>query len=454
MRMICDSPYILDQDCRICPKLGELEKVLEEITESDANKIIVFSEWERMLELVRDLAGEMQLPFAWHTGSVPQQKRRAEINRFKQDPNCRLFLSTDAGATGLNLQAANVVVNMDLPWNPARLEQRIARAWRKHQTRAVSVINMVCENSIEHRMLTTLAGKQQLADGVLDGKGDLENIGKAGGRAVFIERLGNLMGVQLARPSETATTPSAEKPARAAGTPEQTFKEDISARLGSRLLLLESRPGSKGQATLLAVVDGDAAQTRPLAERVLQESFHGAASAPSLEVLDRATYDTIKRLIEAGVLKIEVGYAKVLHREPAMVEEAAREQERLRKAAEPFIEQASKKMRMAALLKENGFATEALPALRDGVEFALRAAACLCGESPDAHAPGVSLSFVEGVLRERNLALPDAVGIVARLRDTASTKNALSDAAIAEIAMNADRLVTHVSEAFSLAAMK
>ena len=64
MRMICDSPYILDQDCRICPKLGELERVLEDITETNGNKIIVFSEWERMLELVRDLAGEMQLPFA------------------------------------------------------------------------------------------------------------------------------------------------------------------------------------------------------------------------------------------------------------------------------------------------------------------------------------------------------------------------------------------------------
>ena len=116
-------------------------------------KIIVFSEWERMLELVRELAAELGVETAWHTGSVPQQRRRAEIIRFKQDPACRLFLSTDSGSVGLNLQAASAVVNVDLPWNPAKLEQRIARAWRKNQTRSVTVVNLVCENSIEHQIL-------------------------------------------------------------------------------------------------------------------------------------------------------------------------------------------------------------------------------------------------------------------------------------------------------------
>ena len=111
----------------------------------------------------------MSLGFAWHTGSVPQAKRREEIRRFKSDPACRLFLSTDSGGLGLNLQAASVVINLDLPWNPARLEQRIARAWRKHQTRSVHVVNLISEGTIEHRMLATLAAKRQLADGILDG---------------------------------------------------------------------------------------------------------------------------------------------------------------------------------------------------------------------------------------------------------------------------------------------
>src|SRR5688572_12074297 len=137
MRMICDTNYILDPDDRTCPKLGELEKLLEECASNDA-KAIIFSERQRMLELVRDLCQQRDIGFAWHPGSVPQQLRRAELNVFKHDPACRVFLSTDSGATRLNLQIASVVVNCDLPWNPAMLEPRIARAWRNHQTRPVT----------------------------------------------------------------------------------------------------------------------------------------------------------------------------------------------------------------------------------------------------------------------------------------------------------------------------
>ena len=85
--------------------------------------------------------------------TVPQPRRREEIRRFRQDPDCRLFLSSEAGGVGLNLQVADTVINMDQPWNPAKLDQRIARAWRKHQHRTVRVFNLVSEGTIEHRML-------------------------------------------------------------------------------------------------------------------------------------------------------------------------------------------------------------------------------------------------------------------------------------------------------------
>lgn len=99
MRMICDTPYILDPEDRACPKLDELSRILEDCRDNDA-KLIVFSEWERMLELVRERCGQLGIGHAWHTGSVPQQRRRAEINAFKNDPACRVFLSTDSGSTG------------------------------------------------------------------------------------------------------------------------------------------------------------------------------------------------------------------------------------------------------------------------------------------------------------------------------------------------------------------
>ncbi len=85
MRMICDTNYILDSKDRECPKLAELSRILEDCIANDA-KVIVFSEWERMLELVRDSCEDRKLAVAWHTGSVPQKQRRTDIQRFKDDP--------------------------------------------------------------------------------------------------------------------------------------------------------------------------------------------------------------------------------------------------------------------------------------------------------------------------------------------------------------------------------
>ena len=222
MRMICDTPAILDPTCRISPKLEELERVLGDLLEEPDRKVIVFSEWERMLELVRELAGEMGIETAWHTGSVPQQRRRAEITRFKEDPACRLFLSTDSGSVGLNLQVASAVVNVDLPWNPAKLEQRIARAWRKNQTRSVSVVNLVCEGSIEHGILSLLGAKQALADGVLDGQRRPRCARRCRpGRGALIERMQAVMqaaeGGAAHRAGRRGHRRGPGKPARRAG---------------------------------------------------------------------------------------------------------------------------------------------------------------------------------------------------------------------------------------------
>jgi hypothetical protein len=71
MRMLCDTPYILDSDCRVCPKLPELEEILGEALADPGAKALVFSEWERMLELVRELARELGIGFAWQTGGAP-----------------------------------------------------------------------------------------------------------------------------------------------------------------------------------------------------------------------------------------------------------------------------------------------------------------------------------------------------------------------------------------------
>jgi SNF2 family DNA or RNA helicase len=77
-------------------------------------------------------------------------------------------ISTDAGGLGLNLQAADMVINVDLPWNPAKLEQRIGRAHRIGQKNAVNIINLVVEGTIEERGLEIIYQKQQLFAAMFD----------------------------------------------------------------------------------------------------------------------------------------------------------------------------------------------------------------------------------------------------------------------------------------------
>jgi helicase-like protein len=300
MRMICDTNYILDPDDPVCPKLGELEKILEECRDNADVKVMIFSEWERMLLLVRGLCQKHGLGCAWHTGSVPQLRRRAEINLFKTDPECRLFLTTDAGSTGLNLQNASVVINCDLPWNSARLEQRIARAWRKHQTRPVTIIHLVSEGTIEHRMLGTLANKQALAEGVLDLKGDLDAIAFGGGKQAFLERLNQLVG-----------TRGPEVPPPAAPVPmdrAQTFALRAQERLGAALIRCEEEYPLEGECSVvLVVVERDAKRWRPELEALHREIAgfgKGDPLAPlHLEVMDRHMAETLERLAKAGLLQ-------------------------------------------------------------------------------------------------------------------------------------------------------
>ncbi|MBI4661335.1 MAG: DEAD/DEAH box helicase [Verrucomicrobia bacterium] len=366
MRMTCDTNYILDPEDRACPKLGELEKILDECRENDA-KAIVFSEWERMLELVRELCERARLGYAWHTGSVPQRRRRAEINAFKADPNCRVFLSTDSGSTGLNLQAASVVINCDLPWNPARLEQRIARAWRKHQTRPVTVVHLVSENTIEHRMLETLANKQALADGVLDLKGDLKQIKMRGGRQVFLAKLQQLMA---ATPSE-AKPELAAKPKVLPADRALAFSQEAREQVGAVLLRCEERyPKEGAHSVLMVVVERDAGVCREKLSALHQEYFGPGRSDPlapvQLEVIDRATHETLERLMAAGLISNATRASRPLFPQEAEAgPPPLSDQERAK--AEAHRAHAARKLKMGRLLGEGELFDEARGAILEAI---------------------------------------------------------------------------------------
>src|SRR5712671_935043 len=366
MRMICDTPAILDPTCRICPKLEELEGILSDLLEDPDRKIIVFSEWERMLELVRELAGELGVEVAWHTGSVPQKRRRAEITRFKQDPACRLFLSTDSGSVGLNLQAASAVINVDMPWNPAKLEQRIARAWRKNQTRSVTVVNLVTELSIEHQILHIIGRKQALSDGVLDGYGDIGSLKMPSGRGALIERMQAMLQVP----------PAAAPPIR---LPEDVLAEEIVRRHRERAWLIEARSGNDGRIRVLVVLDIEAQGIAAEAKR------HEASreGGPTVEVIDKSMWETMQRLAASGMVSLGEGQSRVLHQSPEMTGAAdssadPNTEQRVR-AAELRVE-ADKSLRMARVLVGGGFSEEALPLMAKAIGIAAAAHLASLGE--------------------------------------------------------------------------
>ena len=169
MRMACDSTYLLDQATDHGVKADELATLLDEIFEEPDAKAVVFSQWLRMHEvLVRRLERRRWGHVLFH-GGVDGSRRQALLDRFREDPRCRAFLSTDAGGVGLNLQHAAVVVNVDLPWNPAVLEQRIGRVHRLGQTRPVQVVSFVAKGTIEEGMLSVLGFKRSMFAGALDG---------------------------------------------------------------------------------------------------------------------------------------------------------------------------------------------------------------------------------------------------------------------------------------------
>ena len=168
MRMICDSSFILDQKTRYDTKVDECVNIISDIISAEGEKVVVFSQWERMTRLIAMELDKKEIGYEYLHGGVASAKRKDLVDNFTNLPTSRVFLSTDAGSTGLNLQAASTIINIDLPWNPAVLEQRIGRIYRLGQKNNIQVINLVSSNSFEEGMLDKLRFKTSMFEGVLD----------------------------------------------------------------------------------------------------------------------------------------------------------------------------------------------------------------------------------------------------------------------------------------------
>jgi len=214
LREICDCLNLMeDNEKIISSKLDELKNIMADL--DSESKVVIFTEYERMAQIIQNnmpyqsvhLHGGVKngckredeseklvkkenkglegrdLDLKIHEAKknckcteCPYSKddslcntRKKILSKFDNDPNIRLFISTNAGKEGLNLQVAPVVINYDMSFNPAVNEQRIARIDRIGQkSEKILVINMVCHDTIEEKILKVLKEKQDLFDKVID----------------------------------------------------------------------------------------------------------------------------------------------------------------------------------------------------------------------------------------------------------------------------------------------
>jgi hypothetical protein len=176
------------------PKLVELRELIAQLALAQGRKVVVFSQWRRMLRLAhwatRDQLAREGVRAAFFTGEEGQKRRTQNIVDFHDDPACRVLFATDAGGVGLNLQrAASACINIELPWNPAVLEQRIGRIYRLGQRLPIDVYNLVSEPGIESRISDIVGSKRALFTGLFDGTTDEVTFERAGSFLSRIERI-------------------------------------------------------------------------------------------------------------------------------------------------------------------------------------------------------------------------------------------------------------------------
>lgn len=413
MRLICNALALHDKEIALkdsektAPKLGELDEILTEEIASNGHKAVIFSQWATMLALTEPVIQRIGLGYVKLTGDVPSAKRGDLIQKFFDDPDCRVFLSTDAGGVGLNLQAASLVINLDLPWNPAVLEQRIARAHRHGQLSSVQVINLIAKGTLEERMLDTLAAKKNVFATVFGTDEAPTSIKFADMGQSLLQKLGDLLkspaDVELAlAPAESQTEPeipSAEPPD---SLPTLSgFADLLLDRAPNRIQLVRKAPhmpGATGDG-IIVVVSGAPADLRPVIEAAMSE--HYIEDMPQLHLMDSEGYHSLSAFIPA--LAAEPAPEDVAYR--AEIVSAPARQADLpsirRKRANEGLAFAEKRLALADLLLKGDFPEEMTRPLREALGWSLTSLLALhTDRDPSSDLPSPRL--VQAELADKN----------------------------------------------------
>ena len=207
-RMACDAAGLVDKVTQGSPKLDELSRLLEELCLQSNRKAVIFSQWALMTEMVEALVRSMGLGCVRLHGGIPSHKRGELMDKFQHDDSVQIFISTDAGGVGLNLQSATVLINLDMPWNPAVLDQRIARIHRLGQKQNVQIFLLLAEDSYEQQVAKLVKGKRDLFDNVISPEASEDVVGVS--KKMLQTLLDDLAGVEAGQIEGNAASESAE----------------------------------------------------------------------------------------------------------------------------------------------------------------------------------------------------------------------------------------------------
>ncbi|MCP4152030.1 MAG: DEAD/DEAH box helicase [bacterium] len=166
LRQLCLAPRLIDEKYHDIPsvKLNHFKVLLDEIL-SEGHNVLVFSQFVKVLDIIKNLCSENGIKYSYIDGSVPMKKREKQINVFQESNDTNVFLlSLKAGGVAINLTAADYVIIFDPWWNPAVEAQAIDRSHRIGQTKKVFVYRMVVKDTIEEKILKLQEQKKELVD--------------------------------------------------------------------------------------------------------------------------------------------------------------------------------------------------------------------------------------------------------------------------------------------------
>ncbi|MDD6483000.1 MAG: DEAD/DEAH box helicase [Clostridiales bacterium] len=167
LRQICCHPALFDENYN--GESGKLKLLCELVTSAmdSGHRILIFSQYTSMLEIIRSVLNEKGIKSFYLDGKTPSYERLEMSDRFNSGERSVFLISLRAGGTGLNLIGADTVIHYDPWWNPAAMDQASDRAYRIGQTRDVQVIRLVSKDSIEEKITRLQDAKRSLADDII-----------------------------------------------------------------------------------------------------------------------------------------------------------------------------------------------------------------------------------------------------------------------------------------------